>query len=110
MNAIAQIGCCAPIAHPALRDEEADALARVFRALGDRHRVRIVNELARAGHPLCVCELEPVLGLAQATVSYHLKQLVDAGLLERERRGTYAYYALTSGALDRVRATFGDEA
>jgi ArsR family transcriptional regulator len=106
VSATTDVECCAPIAHPALRGEEADALARVFRALGDRHRVRIVNELASAGRALCVCELEPVLGLAQATVSHHLKQLVDAGLLERERRGTYAYYALVPGALDRVRATF----
>ena len=71
--------------------------------------MRIVNELARAGAPVCVCQLEPLLGLAQATVSYHLKQLVEAGLLERERRGTYAYYALADGALERARAVFGSE-
>jgi len=51
---------------------------------------------------VCVCEFQPLLGIKQPTVSHHLKQLVDAGLLEREKRGTYAYYRLKPGSLDRI--------
>jgi ArsR family transcriptional regulator, arsenate/arsenite/antimonite-responsive transcriptional repressor len=95
--------CCVPIVRPALDDVEAGELERVFKALADRHRVKIVNLLAAAGEEqVCVCDLVATLGLKQPTVSYHLKQLADAGLIERERRGTFAYYRLTPGALAHV--------
>src|SRR5689334_20733319 len=78
-----------------------------MKALADRHRLRIVNLLLRAGgEPVCVCEVQPLLGLSQATVSHHLKQLLDAGLVERENRGTYSYFSLVPGALDAVREVF----
>ena len=96
-------GCCAPLAGSPLSDEEAVDLERLFRALADRHRAKILNTLVRARGAVCVCELVPALGLAQPTVSYHLKQLVDVGLLERERRGTFGYYRLVPGALERIR-------
>jgi ArsR family transcriptional regulator len=51
---------------------------------------------------VCVCEFQPLRGIKQPTVSHHLKQLVDAGLLEREKRGTYAYYRLKPGSLERM--------
>jgi ArsR family transcriptional regulator len=70
-------------------------------ALADRHRVQILN-LPRAEDAVCVCKLEPALGLSQPTVSYHLRLLTEAGLLERERRGRFAYYRIATGALDRV--------
>jgi ArsR family transcriptional regulator len=94
--------CCSPLARPTLAEDEAMDLERLFKALADRHRVRIVNILASADDAICVCALEPELGLAQPTVSYHLKMLVTAGLLLRERRGRYSYYRLAPGALDRV--------
>jgi ArsR family transcriptional regulator len=96
------LDCCSPLVRPALSDVEAVELERLFKALADRHRVRIVNLLARADDAVCVCNLEPLLGLAQPTVSYHLRLLVEAGLLERERRGRFAYYRLSAGALDRL--------
>lgn len=103
MKTLALVDCCTPLAGTGLRDEEAAELERLFRALGDRHRVKILNMLVRAaGEAICVCELQPALGLAQPTVSYHLKQLADAGLVERERRGTYAYYRLVPGSLERL--------
>ncbi len=105
------IECCTPLAGSSLSDAEAEELERLFRALGDRHRVKILNMLMRAGgEPVCVCEFVPALGLAQPTVSYHLKQLSDAGLLERERRGTFAYYRLTPRALERLSALFAEPA
>ena len=75
--------------------------------IADRHRLRIVNLLLNADRePVCVCEIQPLLGLSQGTVSYHLKQLVEAGLIARETRGTYSYFSVVPGALDSVKAVF----
>jgi ArsR family transcriptional regulator, arsenate/arsenite/antimonite-responsive transcriptional repressor len=100
------IQCCAPISSE-LSDAEAEGLEGLFSALADRHRVKILNMLMRQGcDAICVCDLEPALGLSQPTVSYHLKKLVDAGLLDREKRGTYAYYSLRDGARRQLRSVF----
>ncbi len=96
------IACCAPLADPALSDDDARATAELFRALGDPARVKIVNVLARQGEPVCACEFEPTLALAQPTVSHHLKRLTEVGLLEREQRGKWAYYSLSAEALERL--------
>jgi ArsR family transcriptional regulator len=101
------IKCCTPLAGSSLSDRRAIELETVMKALADRHRLRIVNLLLRAaGEPVCVCEVQPLLGLSQGTVSYHLKQLVEAGVIERKRRGTYSYFSLVPGALDAVREVF----
>lgn len=105
------IDCCTPLAGSSLDEEQAAELETVFKALADRQRLRIVNLLARAdGQAVCVCEFEPFLGLSQATVSHHLKKLVEAGLVEREGRGTRSYFALVPGALDSVRTVFAPAA
>ena len=98
------VACCAPLAAPTLDDEEAVATAELFKALGDPARVRIVNLLATSGEPVCVCELIEPLGLSQPTVSHHLKKLVDAGLLEREQRGKWAYFSLKRDAVEKLAA------
>ncbi len=78
-----------------LSDDEAGELERVFKALADRHRVKILNRLlAAGGEAVCVCDFEDMLGLKQSTTSYHLKQLLDAGIVERERRGKFAYFTV----------------
>ncbi|MDQ3628799.1 MAG: metalloregulator ArsR/SmtB family transcription factor [Actinomycetota bacterium] len=83
----------------------AEALARVFKALSDPTRVRLVSLIAaHAGAEACVCELTEPVGLSQPTVSHHLKQLVEAGLLSREQRGRWAYYRVVEQALDRLAA------
>src|SRR5205814_5242391 len=92
------ITCCAPLAAALLSEDEAEATAAVFRALGDPARVRILNALATSTEPVCVCELIEPLGLSQPTVSHHLKKLVDAGILEREQRGKWAYFSLNPDA------------
>jgi ArsR family transcriptional regulator len=92
------IECCRPLASAGLAEEEAEATARLFKALGDPARVKIVNLLARSGEPVCACEIVPALELAQATVSHHLKKLTQAGLLDREQRGKWAYFSLNSKA------------
>ncbi|HEX7244128.1 MAG TPA: metalloregulator ArsR/SmtB family transcription factor [Solirubrobacterales bacterium] len=107
MTELPVIECCTPLAGSSLDEERAGELERVLKALADRHRLRIVNLLLRAGgEPVCVCEVQPLLGLSQGTVSHHLKQLVDAGVVERESRGTYSYFSLVPGALDAVREVF----
>jgi ArsR family transcriptional regulator len=93
------IACCAPLAAPTLSEEEASATARLFGALGEPARVRILNLLAATGEPVCVCELIEPLGLAQATVSHHLKRLTDVGLLDREARGKWAYFSINAKAM-----------
>jgi len=82
---------------------DAAELERLLQTIADRTRLRILNILIRAGGaPVCVCEFVPELDLTQPTISYHLKQLREAGLLERERRGAFAYYRLVPGMLERV--------
>ena len=96
------IACCAPLSAPMLSDEEAEATADLFRALGDPARVRIVNVLATTSEPVCVCELVEPLGLTQPTVSHHMKKLTDVGVLEREQRGRWAFYSLRPEAAERL--------
>ena len=98
--------CCVPLAGREMSDDDAVATATVFKALGDPNRVRIVNLLATAGDPVCVCNLTPQLDLSQPTVSFHLKKLVDAGLVEREQRGVWAYYSVNREALGRLETLF----
>ncbi len=96
-------GCCAPGAPP-LEPETTEQLARQFKALADPSRVAIVNRLAGAGE-VCVCAFVDDLGLAQPTVSHHLKILREAGLVEATRRGTWAYYRLVPEAVRELGAT-----
>jgi ArsR family transcriptional regulator len=102
------VQCCAPLGSAALSDEDATALETVFKALADRHRVKIVNRLlAAGGEAVCVCDFQELLDLKQSSVSYHLKQLLDAGIVEREKRGSFAYFSLAGGALEHVRSLLG---
>jgi ArsR family transcriptional regulator, arsenate/arsenite/antimonite-responsive transcriptional repressor len=98
------VACCAPLGGAVLDGEEAAATAELFRALGDPARVRIVNLLATSSEPICACELYDPLGLSQPTVSHHLKKLVEAGLLEREQRGKWAYFSLRRDAVEKLAA------
>ncbi len=98
------VQCCVPLGASVLTEDEAGELERVFKALADRHRVKILNRLLSAGgEAVCVCEFEDLLGLKQSTVSYHLKQLLDAGIVAREKRGSFAYFSLAVGALEHIR-------
>ena len=94
--------CCAPLTGRDLSAEEAEGTARLFKALADPTRVRIVNLLANRAEPVCVCVMNEEFELAQPTLSHHLKKLMTAGLLEREQRGTWAYYSIDREALRRL--------
>jgi ArsR family transcriptional regulator len=102
LSTLSVISCCAPLATPSLTDDEAHATATLFRALSDPARVKIVNLLARSDEAVCVCEFVPAVELSQPTVSHHLKKLTEAGLLEREERGKWAFYSLSGEALERL--------
>jgi ArsR family transcriptional regulator, arsenate/arsenite/antimonite-responsive transcriptional repressor len=96
------VACCAPLGASALDEQEARATAELFKALGDPARVRIVNLLATAGGPVCACDLYAPLDLSQPTVSHHLKKLTEAGLLQREQRGKWAYFSLQRDAVEKL--------
>ena len=98
------VDCCAPLASASIGEDEAAATAELFKALADPARVRIVNTLAIATEPVCACEFEPALGLAQPTVSHHLRRLTEAGLLAREQRGKWAYFSLRRDAVEKLAA------
>ena len=102
MRCLPLIDCCRPLAAPSLSEDEVDSTAVLFRSLGDPARVKILNMLATAGEPVCACAFEPALGLAQPTVSHHLKKLTEAGLLDREQRGKWAYFSLDDEAFERL--------
>jgi ArsR family transcriptional regulator len=101
-DATTAVAGCVPLAAPALSNEEAEATARLFAALGDPHRVKIVNLLTTNREPVCVCNLTRPLGLAQPTVSHHMKKLVEAGLLDREQRGKWAFYSINHEAVSKL--------
>jgi ArsR family transcriptional regulator len=94
---------CCPLAGGALGAKEAKQQALVFKALADPNRLRLLSIIKAApSGSTCVCDLTEPLDLGQPTVSHHLKVLVEAGLLRREKRGTWAYFSLAPGALDRT--------
>jgi ArsR family transcriptional regulator, arsenate/arsenite/antimonite-responsive transcriptional repressor len=103
--------CCSPIAGGVLDEDAAERLARVFRALGDRHRVRLLSLIAAAdGGEACICDLTVPLALSQPTVSHHMKQLAEAGLVTREQRGKWAYYRVALQAMQALSETLRDPA
>ncbi len=96
------LACCNPATGDALEAVAAIDLASGFKALGDPHRVAVIDLLVRAGEPVCVVDIERHLPLAQSTVSYHLKALVEAGVLHRERRGRWMYYSVRPDRLEHL--------
>ena len=91
---VSLIDCCSPLVRPTLTPAQTAELEQLFKAIADRHRVQILNLLAGADEAVCVCKLMPALGLAQPTVSYHLKLLIDAGLLSASAVGVSGTTAL----------------
>lgn len=97
--------CCAPVVREPLSADDAERLARTLKAVADPARLRLLSLVAaHDGGEACVCDLTEPIGLSQPTVSHHLKVLVDAGLLTRDKRGVWAYYALVPTALDDLAA------
>jgi ArsR family transcriptional regulator len=97
--------CAIPLLREPIGESVAAGLARVFKALGDPVRLRLVSLIgAHQGGEVCVCELTDAFDLTQPTISHHLKVLREAGIITSERRGTWVYYRLEPAVLDRIGA------
>lgn len=97
------VACCGPVTGQVLDAPSAERLAYALKALAEPTRLRLISLVAaHAGAEACICDLTDPVGLSQPTVSHHMKVLVEAGLLEREQRGKWAYYQLVPGALDAL--------
>ena len=95
---------CAPLSKEALGPAEADRLAAALRVVADPARLRLLSLIqAQRDGEACVCHLQEPLGLSQPTVSHHLKVLLNAGLLEREQRGRWAYFRVVPNQLQALR-------
>ena len=96
--------CCAPLLRTRLGRDAAEELAAAFKAIADPGRLRLLSFIAgQPGAEACVCHLVEPLGLAQPTVSHHLRVLAEAGLLARERRGTWMFYRLVPERVEALR-------
>jgi ArsR family transcriptional regulator len=96
--------CCASLLRTRLGQDDAEALATAFKAIADPGRLRLLSYIAgQPGAEACVCHLVQPLGLAQPTVSHHLRVLTEAGLLTRERRGTWMFYRLVPERVEALR-------
>jgi ArsR family transcriptional regulator len=97
--------CCPSIRTSPLSDAEAQELATRFAALSDPARLRVLSILAAAETgEVCACDLVEPVGRSQPTVSHHLKVLYEAGLVDRDKRGTWMWYRLVPERLDELRA------
>jgi ArsR family transcriptional regulator len=86
---------------------EAESTATLLKAVADPVRLQLLSLIRAAeGHEACVCDLTPAVGLSQPTVSHHLRVLTEAGLLTRERRGTWAWFRIVPGRLEDIAAIF----
>ncbi|MGA5644230.1 MULTISPECIES: helix-turn-helix transcriptional regulator [Microbacterium] len=95
--------CCSPVTGGVLTPDEAERIARTFKALGDPTRVRLLSLIAASSDgEACICDLTEPVGLSQPTVSHHMKLLVDAGLATREQRGRWAYYRVVTDPLEQA--------
>lgn len=106
-SASADPACCAPLSGSTFSEAEAAELAKVFKALADPVRLRLLNLIASAeGDEVCVCELNEAFELTAPTISHHLKVLRQAGLIQGERRGTWVHYRVIPQALARLAGLF----
>ena len=96
--------CCAAVVFPDVERVQAERMAAIAKALGDPIRLQLVDVLRKHAGKVCVCELVPLFDLSQPTVSHHLKVLREAGVVDSERRGLWAYYYVIPDALEEVSA------
>jgi ArsR family transcriptional regulator len=96
--------CCEPVVYPEVQRGEAIRMAEVSKALGDPIRLQLVDVLRKHAGKVCVCELVPLFDVSQPTLSHHLKKLRDAGIVDSERQGLWAYYYVIPDALNELSA------
>ena len=96
--------CCEPVVYPEVERAQALRMADVAKAIGDPIRLQLVDVLRRHAGEVCVCELVPLFDISQSTLSHHLAKLRDAGIVDSERRGLWAYYYVRPDALRELSA------
>lgn len=96
--------CSVPLTTPRLSRDQASRLSDVFKALGHPTRVQVMNLLVNSPFAACAYDLQVAMGVPQSTLSHHLKQLVNAGLLRRQQRGSWAYYSIDRDAMRALEA------
>ena len=102
------IACCTPVRAETVDVATAETLARSFAALSDPIRLRLLSFIASADtDEVCACDLIEPSGRSQPTVSHHMKILIDAGLVTREKRGLWVWYRLVPSRLDALRSALG---
>jgi ArsR family transcriptional regulator len=94
--------CCEPVVYPDTKRAEAARMAKVAKAIGDPIRLQLVDVLRKHAGKVCVCELTPLFDVGQPTVSHHLKVLRDAGVVDSERHGLWAYYYVLPDSLEEL--------
>jgi ArsR family transcriptional regulator len=99
--------CCEPVVYPDVERAQALRMAEVAKALGDPIRLALVDVLRKHAGKVCVCELVPLFEVGQPTLSHHLRKLRDAGIVDSERRGLWAYYYVVPGALEELSGWLG---
>ena len=108
MKTIAPLGSCPPLLAGPLPVDDADRLARALKVLAEPARLRLLSLIqSQPDGEACVCHLTEPLRLSQPTVSHHLKVLLDAGLVEREQRGSWAYFRVVPDQLRALRDLLG---
>jgi ArsR family transcriptional regulator, arsenate/arsenite/antimonite-responsive transcriptional repressor len=96
--------CCEPVVYPDVARDRALRMAEVAKALGDPVRLQLVDVLRKHAGKVCVCELVPLFEISQPTLSHHLKKLRDAGIVDSERKGLWAYYYVIEDSLQELSA------
>ena len=94
--------CCEPVVYPDVERAQAARMAVVAKALGDPIRLQLVDVLRKHAGKVCVCELVPLFDISQPTLSHHLKKLREAGIVDSERQGLWAYYYVLPDALEEL--------
>ena len=96
--------CCEPVVYPDVQRAQAERMAQIAKALSDPVRLTLVDVLRKHAGKVCVCELVPLFDISQPTLSHHLKKLRDAGIVDSERQGLWAYYYVIPDALEELSA------
>src|SRR5215208_679651 len=99
--------CCEPVVYPDVERAQALRMAVVAKAIGDPIRLQLIDVLRKHAGKVCVYELIPLFDVSQPTLSHHLKKLRDAGIVDSERRGLWAYYYVLPEALDELAGWLG---
>ena len=111
LTPVQTVACCSPLSREPLSEDAAEQVSVVLKALGDPVRLRLISLVAsHEGGEAFVCDLNEAFDLSQPTISHHLTVLHEAGLLEREKRGTWAYYRARTEVLENLAALIGGTA